>query len=1098
MNYPLISEYIETIKSAENNFEELTHLRPVLGEDGQPVMTSGNFAVVFKMKDEQTGMLYAVKCFTKEQEGRTEAYHQIAEELKDVDSPYLVSIRYLEKELFVDTNQTDETEFPVLQMDWIEGKTLDKYLRENLDDKYALEMLAYRFSQLAQWLIPQPFAHGDLKPDNILVRENGSLVLVDYDGMYVPAMKGQKARELGSPDFRHPLRTENDFDEHIDDFPLVSILLSLKAISLNSDLIELYGATNRLLFSEKDYRNLSDSLLIDALKTLMQDKELATLISIFILSSSLNSLALISCRLLNLNIPQVPTKGTISTKVTEDDWVDSWKDEYGVVYSKDKKRLLGIVSTYLPDYEILEGTEAICDDSLNGIWDEIEGVMISGKVTIPSTVRFIGRNPFRADLVNIENKSPYFIVEDDVLYTSDKKRLITCFSKNSRIVIPYGVEKIDSFAFYGCEDVLQIVIPETVSFIGENPFIEMNLLCKKNVEIISKSPFFFTKNNSFYRKSPQLLISYFGKTPFLFVDEKTTEIGAFAFWANSPKSIFLPSSIERMAEGALWGSTFSLRHVFVPLGTQKKFNELLPKYSDELLELDLSLITIDEFGTIYDDKRKRLLNGCDIEEYTINDETIEICSYAFSDCTNLTKIDIPSSVTNIGYNAFSDCKSLRHIIIPSSVIAIGEGAFRYCDKLQSVEISSSIRVIEECLFDWCTSLNHIVIPKSIERIDNWAFNNCKNLKSVTILNSNIIFGKDVFFGCDSLCSIIVPIGTKMKFERLLPKYRDKLIENEVELSTKCTDDDLRKSWTDEFGAIYSKDKKRLLKCPKIKEYSIKVGTRVIADQTFKGCTELQEVQIPTSVEFIGAHAFDSCWNLEKIEIPNSVKSIGKGCFDSCSSLREIIIPKGITKIEDRTFEGCYKLQKVLLPDSLREIGAYAFTICSIGEIELPKQLKTIGYNAFWKAGITKLLIPNSVNRIDAGAFWNCSSLESVSLPPNISEIKDETFFFCSKLSHIELPKSIKKIGRSAFDGAKSLNSVVIPEGVTHIEYAAFATCYSLEEITLPSSISYVGDKVFEDCPKLKKICVPKGTKNVFLKLIPNYMNIVYEEKKEIS
>lgn len=256
MNYPLISEYVEAIKAAEDNFEKLRYLRPVLSDDGLPVMTSGNFAVVFKMRDERDGRLYAVKCFTKEQTGRAEAYQQIAEELKDVDSPYLVSLRYLEKELFVDTNQTDETEFPVLQMDWIEGKTLDKYLRENLDDKYALEMLAYRFSQLAQWLIPQPFAHGDLKPDNILVREDGSFVLVDYDGMYVPSMKGQKARELGSPDFRHPLRTEDDFDEHIDDFSLMVILLSLKAVSVNPFLLEEYGAKDRLLFSSNDYYNI--------------------------------------------------------------------------------------------------------------------------------------------------------------------------------------------------------------------------------------------------------------------------------------------------------------------------------------------------------------------------------------------------------------------------------------------------------------------------------------------------------------------------------------------------------------------------------------------------------------------------------------------------------------------------------------------------------------------------------------------------------------------------------------------------------------------------------------------------------------------------
>ena len=262
MNYPLISEYIEAIKSAEDNFEELSYLRPVLGDDGLPVMTSGNFAVVFKMKDEQSGKFYAVKCFTKEQEGRAEAYREIAKELKEVSSPYLVSIRYLEKELFVDTDQTTETEFPVLLMEWVEGKTLDKYLRENLDDKYALEMLAYRFCQLAQWLIPQPFAHGDLKPDNILVCEDDTLVLVDYDGMYVPAMKGQKARELGSPDFRHPQRTEDDFDEHIDDFPIVSILLSLKSISINPQLLDEYGSPGRLLLSHYDYCNICECGLI--------------------------------------------------------------------------------------------------------------------------------------------------------------------------------------------------------------------------------------------------------------------------------------------------------------------------------------------------------------------------------------------------------------------------------------------------------------------------------------------------------------------------------------------------------------------------------------------------------------------------------------------------------------------------------------------------------------------------------------------------------------------------------------------------------------------------------------------------------------------
>ncbi len=117
MNYPLITEYIESIKSAEDNFEELKHLRPILDDDGEPVMTSGNFAVVFKMKDEQTGKLHAVKCILKEQEGRAEAYRLIAEELEYVSSTFLTPIKYLDKELFVDTNASDESEFPVLLMD---------------------------------------------------------------------------------------------------------------------------------------------------------------------------------------------------------------------------------------------------------------------------------------------------------------------------------------------------------------------------------------------------------------------------------------------------------------------------------------------------------------------------------------------------------------------------------------------------------------------------------------------------------------------------------------------------------------------------------------------------------------------------------------------------------------------------------------------------------------------------------------------------------------------------------------------------------------------------------------------------------------------
>ena len=283
MNYPLLSEYIEAIKSAEDNFDKLSNLRPVLDGNGQPVMSSGNFAVVFKMKDVQAGKLHAVKCFLKEQEGRAEAYRLIAEELEYVSSTFLTPIKYLDKELFVDTNASDETEFPVLLMDWIEGMALDKYIIFHKYDGYKLSCLVNSFFKLSKWLLQQPFAHGDLKPDNILVREDGNLVLVDYDGMFVPKMMGQAPRELGTPNYRSP-RVEKDnlrisFSKKIDDFAIIHILLSLRAYSLYPSLIS--KEKDFALFSYNDFSNIFNTPVYHTMISLGIDSQTSLLISLF-------------------------------------------------------------------------------------------------------------------------------------------------------------------------------------------------------------------------------------------------------------------------------------------------------------------------------------------------------------------------------------------------------------------------------------------------------------------------------------------------------------------------------------------------------------------------------------------------------------------------------------------------------------------------------------------------------------------------------------------------------------------------------------------------------------------------------------------------
>lgn len=531
MNYPLISEYIEAIKAAEDNFDQLKHLRPIIGDDGEPVMTSGNFAVVFKMKDEQNGKFYAIKCFTKEQEGRAEAYKLIAEELAKVDSPYILSVSYLEKELFVDTMQTDEIEFPVLLMDWVEGKTLDKYLRENLADKYALEMLAYRFSQLAQWLIPQPFAHGDLKPDNILVREDGTLVLVDYDGMYVPAMKGQKARELGSPDFRHPLRTEADFDEHIDDFSLVSILLSLKAISINSHWLEDYGSPDRLLMSAKDYREFKECLFLKE-QVPFENTTLNKIVALFLFSftKSLNTS-------LCLQLLSVFENEEYPIITSENEIANAWKDEKGVRYSQDRKRLLKspIIDRINGDYYLQPETNVICNSALCNCWGFEKAILPKGLIKI-------GDNAF-----------------------------YTCLTLKS-IEIPNSVSNIGKWAFYHCS-LVSLSIPNSVRSIGEWAFAGCeDLKCLYLSNGISKL------ENGVFSGCYEL--------EDVVIPKSVRVIGKNAFsYCKKLKTIYLPEGIREIGENPFIGCE-TLLSIVVPKGAKWRYEHLLPNYIDKIVELE--------------------------------------------------------------------------------------------------------------------------------------------------------------------------------------------------------------------------------------------------------------------------------------------------------------------------------------------------------------------------------------------------------------------------------------------------------------------------------------------------------------------------------
>ena len=567
MQYPLMSEYVSAIRDASDNLDELAHLVPVLDDHGEPYRSSGAFAVVFKMKDEQTGKCYALKCFTEEQEGRAEAYRQIADELEFVDSSYITSVKYLEKEIFVDSS-CEEDEFPVLLMDWIDGETMENYIAENYQDNYVMAILCYRFCKMAAWLRSQPFAHGDIKPDNIMVRPDGNLTLVDYDGMFVPAMKGQKSPTIGTKDFSHPLRTVNDFDETIDDFALASIALSLKAISMNSTLLDTYGASDRLLFSENDYRNPSNSKVISALQELMCDKNFCTLYSLFMLALARKELSACSCRLFIGEKPILSqTIEDLSTEITEDELKEAFIDERGVKYSKDGRKLLEAPKELRGGYSVKEGTRIICNKafstctSLTSIVIPNSVVSIGdgafsrcsslSNIVIPKSVICLNGNPFSDWEGMLECLSPTFIYEDDVLFNKDKSKIISF--RNQKIesyIIPNSVTDIGNSAFSFCRSLTNIVIPNSVTDIGNSAFS----FCRSLTNIVIPNSVTDIGNSAF---------SDCSSLSNIVIPDSVTAIGNFAFWGcSSLSNIVIPDSVTAIGDYAFYYC--SLSNIVIP------------------------------------------------------------------------------------------------------------------------------------------------------------------------------------------------------------------------------------------------------------------------------------------------------------------------------------------------------------------------------------------------------------------------------------------------------------------------------------------------------------------------------------------------------
>ena len=728
MQYPLISEYVKAIQDAGDNLDKLAYLSPVLDDHGEPYRSSGAFAVVFKMLDKSTGKYYALKCFTEEQEGRADAYRQIADELGMVDSLYITSVKYMGKELFVDS-QCEENEFPVLLMDWVDGETMEVYIAANYHNQSAMSMLCYRFGKMAAWLRTQSFAHGDIKPDNIIIRPDGSLVLVDYDGMFVPAMKGSKSPTVGTKDFCHPLRTVDDFDETIDDFSLASIALSLKAISMNSTLLDIYGASDRLLFSENDCRNPSNSKVISALQELMCDKDFCTLYSLFMLALARKELSLCSFKLFISEKPLLPqTIEDLSTKATEEELKEAFIDEWGVKYSKDGRKLLKAPSDLKGDFSFKEGTKIICDSAFS-----MCNFLTS--IIVPNSVTSIGEGAFSGCILLFKIIIPNSVTSIGDLAFMDSNAL-------SHIVISNSVTSIGDGTFYGCSSLTNIVIPDSVTSIGDIAFSGCRSL--SNIVI----PDSVTSIGDYVFEGCTSLSN-------IVIPNNVTSIGSNAFKnCSSLSNIVIPDSVTSIGNGVFSGC-LSLKYISIPVNVICLNGNPFSEWNGKLDCLSPNFVH--ECDILFNKDKSEIISfrNQKIESYIIFSNVKRIGDSAFSGCRSLSNIIIPDSVTSIGDGAFYGCSSLTNIVLPDSVTSIGSNAFRDCSSLSNIVIPDSVTSIGDYAFEGCASLSDIVVPDSVTSIGSDSFRGCRSLSNIVIPDNVTSIGSNAFRDCSSLSNIVI-------------------------------------------------------------------------------------------------------------------------------------------------------------------------------------------------------------------------------------------------------------------------------------------------------------------------------------------------------
>lgn len=262
MPWPSVTDFTGAIQSPELCFDdpELKQGQPDKHpQRGTPLVYSGNFAAAYPLSS--GNRKYAVRCFTREVRDQQERYGHLSDYLRNILPPALVEFQFLERGIRVRGEW-----YPIVKMEWVNGHPLNKYVETHLNNPAELRRVARRWVGAVGDLRSRNIAHNDLQHGNVMVQEDSSIRLVDYDGIFLPDYQGQSSPEIGHQNFQHPSRTGADYAQYVDNFPALVVYVSLLALAEDPGL---WGFNNddNLILKKSDFQDPANSQCFQSLKS---------------------------------------------------------------------------------------------------------------------------------------------------------------------------------------------------------------------------------------------------------------------------------------------------------------------------------------------------------------------------------------------------------------------------------------------------------------------------------------------------------------------------------------------------------------------------------------------------------------------------------------------------------------------------------------------------------------------------------------------------------------------------------------------------------------------------------------------------------------